>query len=177
MANFDLYAPALLSWEGGFAIVEGDTGGPTNLGVTIETFRLYINKYATIDDLRNMTDAQWRRIAKGEFWDKIGGDDITNQSVAELIMDWCYHSGLGTIKKIQGIVGTKTDGVVGPKTIAAINGWNQKRLHFTIKAARAEHMATIIKRQSFKLKFYDGWIRRLASLMYGKTMLKADVWK
>lgn len=170
MANFNLYETPLKKWEGGFAIVEGDAGGATKWGVTIGTYREYINPNATVDDLRNMNDAQWRLIAKGKFWDKCKADQLKNQSVAELIVDWCFNSGIGTIKKIQGIVGTKTDGIVGPLTVAAINQWDQKRLHFTIKAARAEFFATCVRNRSANLKFYDGWMNRLAALEYGRSM-------
>lgn len=170
MANFDKYAPALNTWEGGFALVKNDAGGWTNRGVTLDTFRTYINKNATVNDLKNMTEAQWRSIAKGEIWDKCGGDQIKDQSVAELFVDWCFHSGIGMIKKVQGIVGTRTDGIVGPLTINAINSWNQRRLHFAIKAARLAYLATITQNRSKNLDFYDGWIRRVAALRHGKPM-------
>ena len=170
MADFDKYAPALDSWEGGFALVKNDAGGWTNRGVTLDTFRQYINSMATVEDLRNMTDGQWRSIAKGRFWDACGGDDIKNQSVAELFVDWCYNCGLGMIKRVQAIVGTKVDGVVGPKTVSAINSWNQRRLHFYIKKARLEYYATITQNRSQNLDFYDGWINRSAALCYNKPM-------
>lgn len=171
MANFDRYAAALKSWEGGFAVVEGDAGGATKWGVTIGAFREYIDPNATVDDVRNMTEAQWRYIAKGKFWDACKADKITNQSVAELIVDWCFNSGVGMIKKVQGIVGTKADGVVGPITLNAINSnSNQKRLHYLIKSARAAYLSDCVKNRSQNLKFYDGWINRLAALEYGKSM-------
>jgi len=171
MADFDKYATALKSWEGGFACDPADAGGATNKGITIGTFQQYINPNATVNDLRNMTDAQWRLIAKGCFWDKCKADKINNQSVAELIVDWCFNSGVGMIKKVQGIVGTKADGVVGPLTLNAINNNpNQKRLHYLIKSARAAYFADCVKNRSQNLKFYDGWINRLAALEYGRSM-------
>lgn len=170
MADFNKYAPALSSWEGGFALVKDDAGGWTNRGVTLDTFRLYINPTATPQDLSRMSETQWREIAKGRFWDACGGDKLKDQSVAELFVDWCFNSGLGMIKRVQGIVGTKTDGKVGPLTIAAINAWDQRRLHYTIKAARIEFLANAVRNRSANLKFYDGWINRVAALQYGKSM-------
>lgn len=172
MANFDKYAVGLNSWEGGFGLTKNDAGGWTNRGVTLDTYRQYIKADATPEDLKRMTDSQWRFIAKGRFWDACWGDMIKDQSVAEIFVDWCYNSGLGMIKKVQGIVGTKTDGVVGPKTIAAINQWNPRRLHFAIKQARLEYLASITYNKSQYLDFYDGWVRRVAALMYGKSMLR-----
>lgn len=172
MADFNKYAPALDTWEGGFALVKNDAGGWTNRGVTLDTFRLYVNPNASVNDLKNMTDEQWRSVAKGRFWDACGGDSIKNQSVAELIVDWCYNCGIGMIKKVQGIVGTKTDGIVGPLTVNAINSWNQRRLHFAIKTARLSYLESITRNKSSNLDFYDGWIRRVAALRYGNSMDK-----
>lgn len=170
MANFDKYAPGLSSWEGGFGLNKNDAGGWTNRGVTLDTFRQYINPDATPEDLKRMTEGQWRSIMKGKFWDACNADMIKDQSVAEIFVDWCINSGLGMIKKVQGIIGTKTDGIVGPKTLAAINQWNAKRLHFSIKQARLEYFGAITYNRSQNLEFYDGWINRVAALRYGKSM-------
>lgn len=172
MADFDKYAVGLASWEGGFGMHKNDAGGWTNRGVTLDTFRRYINPDATEDDLKRMTEAQWRSISKGRFWDACNADMIKDQSVAEAIVDWCFNSGLGMIRKVQGIVGTKADGIVGPLTINAINNWKPRKLHFAIKSARLEYLASITQNRSQNLDFYDGWIARVAALRYGKSMLR-----
>lgn len=169
MAQFDLYAPALKAWEGGFANDPDDAGGATNMGVTLATFRMYYGEERTVADLIRMTEQQWRNIMKGGFWDKCWGDMIRNQSVAESIVDWCINSGTGMLKKVQGMVGTKADGVMGPKTLAAINAADPRKLHYRIKSARLEHLSSIAMKSS-NIKFYDGWINRAAALCYGKSM-------
>lgn len=168
MASFDKYAPKLKRWEGGFANDPDDTGGATNCGVTLATFQVYYGADMTERDLRAMTPEQWRRIMKGGFWDRCWGDQLKNQSVAELIVDWCVNSGTGKLRIVQGIVGVKADGIMGPKTLRAINDYNQQRLHFYIKAARAEHYAAITKARLAYCKFYDGWMARLADFKYSK---------
>ena len=109
MASFDKYAPKLKRWEGGFANHPADPGGATMCGVTLATFRAWYGQDKTAEDLRRMTETQWRHIMKTGFWDKCWGDQITNQSVAEIIVDWCVNSGTGMIRKVQEIVGTKVD--------------------------------------------------------------------
>ena len=125
MASFDKYAPKLKKWEGGFGNHPADTGGATMCGVTLSTFRQFFGADKTEADLRKMTEAQWRTVMKGGFWDKCWADQIKNQSVAELIVDWCVNSGTGMIKRVQAIVTTTTDGVMGPKTLYAINACRQ----------------------------------------------------
>lgn len=166
MASFDKYAPKLKQWEGGFGNHPNDTGGATMCGVTLATFRQYYGEDKTVADLRAMTEAQWRHIMKGGFWDKCWADQIRSQAVAEIIVDWCVNSGIGMIKKVQGIVGTRQDGVMGPKTLAAINAAKAQLLHFNIKAARAAYYETIVRNRPANMTFYDGWLNRLASFQY-----------
>ena len=168
MANFDTYAPKLKRWEGGFVNEPDDAGGATNCGVTLATFQVYYGEDKTEADLRKMTEAQWRRIMKGGFWDKCQADMIHNQSVAEIFVDWCVNSGTGMIKRVQGMVGTKADGIVGPNTIRAINGYNQQRLHYLIKSARAAWYAELVAKKAAYLKFYDGWMNRLLDFTFRK---------
>lgn len=166
MASFDKYAPKLKKWEGGFGDNPADTGGATMCGVTLATFRQFYGQDKTVADLRAMTDVQWRKIMKGGFWDKCWADQIRSQAVAEIIVDWCVNSGLGMIKRVQAIVGTTQDGVMGPKTVAAINASRAQLLHFRIKAARASYYESIILGRPSNIVFYDGWMNRLASFIY-----------
>lgn len=168
MANFNRYENKLKRWEGGYANDPADAGGPTNIGITLATFRAFFGADKTEADLRRITAEQWRHIMKGGFWDKCWADQIRNQSVAEIIVDWCINSGTGMIRKVQGIVGAKTDGIMGPRTLAAINAYDPQRLHFMVKAARAEHYAAITRNRSANIKFYDGWINRLADFRFSK---------
>ncbi|MBQ5796313.1 MAG: peptidoglycan domain protein [Kiritimatiellae bacterium] len=137
MASFDKYAPKLKRWEGGFGNDPDDPGGATMCGVTLATFRAWYGQDKTVADLRRMTDAQWRRIMKDGFWDKCWGDQIKNQSVAEIFVDWVVNSGPAMIKKVQGLVGTTADGVLGPKTLLAINDCNPQKLHFASISGRS----------------------------------------
>lgn len=166
MADFKRYAPTLKSFEGGFVNHPNDPGQATNMGVTLAKFREAFGANKTVMDLRAITDSQWTTIMKGGFWDKCLADQIRNQSVAELVVDWCVNSGLGIIKKVQGIVGVTADGIIGPRTIAAINRYDQRSLHFRIKRARAEYYATLCDNRKSNLTFYDGWMSRLAQLKY-----------
>lgn len=169
MAQFDKYVPKLKKWEGStFKDDPADAGGATMAGITLTTFQQYYGQDKTVSDLMRMTDQQWRHIMKTGFWDKCQADMIHNQSVAEIFVDWCVNSGTGMIKKVQGMVGAKTDGIVGPRTLAAINSYDQRRLHFMIKAARAEWYAGLVKNRSANLKWYDGWMNRLLDFQYNK---------
>ena len=120
MADFDKYAPKLSDIEGGWVDDPDDNGGATNRGVTLTTYRTFFGQHKTKEDLKNMPDHEWRFIMKS-FWDECSGDHITNQTIAEFLVDWRIHSGGIAIRKIQAAFSLKPDGIVGPLTLGALN--------------------------------------------------------
>ena len=163
MADFYSYAPRLRKWEGNkFVCDPDDYGGATKGGVTLTTFREVFGKDRTVEDLKNMTEGQWQIVMKDRFWNRCRADQIHNQSVAEIFVDWCVHAGLTKIKFVQEMVGTTPDGIVGPRTIAAINAADQEALHRSIKLTRAHRFLDQIDAKSSQMKYFNGWFRRLA---------------
>jgi lysozyme family protein len=76
-------------------------------------------------------------IAKKIFWDYFLADHISNESVAEFIVDWGYNSGRKTVAKIvQRLVNVEVDGTVGIQTLRAINSTDQERLFNLLKIER-----------------------------------------
>lgn len=164
MAKYKILKPIILKNEGGYA---GNIDGQicTMKGVTLATFRKYFGKSKTCKDLRNISDAQWDSIFIQRYWNKWSGDAIKNQSIANLLVDWYWTSGVYGIKFPQRILGVKDDGVVGPKTIAAINNYpNQKELFQKLWNRRKKHFESIATGN--KKKFLNGWLRRLSDFTY-----------
>ena len=170
MAKSDILKPFILSWEGGFAIVPGDRGGATNKGVTLETFRNTFGRAKTVDDLKSMTDAQWDYIYKRYFWNVWRADFINSQSIANLLVDWTWNSGTRYgIKLPQKVLGVSIDGVVGPKTIAAINNYpNERELFQKLWKEREDFFKRI--GVGVQKKFLKGWLNRLNGIKYGKLV-------
>lgn len=172
MANIDILAPFILSWEGKYANVPGDSGGPTNRGVTIHTWRRY-GYDKNEDDVINEKDVMLITeydavyvIMKPVFWDAWKADEIRDQSVANLLVDWLWNSGSYGIRIPQSVLGVKIDGVVGPKTIAAVNGFpDQRELFRRLWIAREGYYNRIGVKQ--KKKFLKGWLNRLNGIQYG----------
>ena len=95
------------------------------------------------------------------FWDKWKADEIKNQSIAQLLVDWVWVSGVYGIKYPQQVLGVKVDGIVGQKTIAAINDYpDQKELFNKLWNRRKKHFEDVAKSPS-KAKFLKGWLNRL----------------
>lgn len=63
------------------------------------------------------------------------------------------------------------DGIVGVKTIAALNDRNARELFAEIKRARVSFIEGIIKRDPSQIIFKRGWLTRLNNINYGSLIL------
>ena len=132
MANVNQLAPFILKWEGGFVNDPADLGGATNMGATIGTWKSCgYDKDGDgdidVDDLRLLTrEDVVNRVLKPHYWDRWKADLITSQSVANILVDWVWASGAHGIKIPQRLLGVTVDGIVGPKTLAAVNARNPR---------------------------------------------------
>lgn len=170
MANSSKLVPFILQWEGGFVNDPDDLGGATNKGITIGTFTEYRRKKGlkapTVEDLKNISDAEWHDVFKSLYWDRWKADGINSQSVANIIVDWVWASGVHGIKRPQKLLGVVADGLVGPKTIAAVNAADPKKLFDAIKADRAKFIDEICKARPKNEKYRKGWMNRINAIKY-----------
>jgi len=164
MATYTKVIKKILKWEGGYA---GNIDGAicTMKGVTLATYRRFFGKEKNCKDLKEITQAEWDYIFKKGFWDRWKADDIKNQSIAELLVDWVWTSGVWGIKFPQRVLGVNDDGIVGPKTLAAINSYeDQEELFNKLWNRRKKHFQDIAK--GGKAKFLGGWLNRLNDFKY-----------
>ncbi len=167
MAKYTKLIQKVLKWEGGYA---GNIDGMTCTmkGVTLATYRKFFGSNKTCKDLKEITQAEWDLILKEGYWDKWRADEINNQSIADLLVDWTWASGRYGIILPQRVLGVKDDGVVGPKTIAAINNYpDQKELFWKLWIRRKRHFEDIAK--NGKEKFLKGWLHRLEDFTYNEN--------
>jgi len=171
MAKSEKLVPIIRKWEGGYSSDPTDLGnngtGCTNSGITLTTFRKYYGSKMTCKNLRMMATSQWNYIFKKGYWDKWKADEIESQSIANLLVDWYWNSGTYGIKYPQEILGVVADGIVGKKTIGAINGYKDKKELFTkLWERRKKHYEDIVKRNPSQKKFMKGWMNRLNSFTF-----------
>lgn len=152
-------------WEGKFGTDGRDCGG-TMMGVTLCTFRHFYGKDKTVEDLKGITDEQWFNIFKSGFYDKVKGDKIENDSLCLMIVDWAWMSGVKTaIKKVQSAIGVTADGIIGPKTLYALNS-DSKSAFYKILGRRQYFYQKLVEKNPENKKYIKGWTRRLNSIQY-----------
>lgn len=184
MANLDHFLPHLLRWEAG-VISKGETprllfekarnhgwsddlddaGGKTMCGVTWATWQRYCMSHgrtATVAGLRHLSFDTWRDIVKTFYWRAWKADDIQNQSIAELLVDWVWGSGSPGITIPQKQLNVAADGIVGPITLQALNGANQSVLYEVLWLKRRAFLVEVSKKRN-NAKFLRGWLNRLES--------------
>ncbi len=172
MANVNQLAPFILKWEGGFVNDPADLGGATNMGVTIGAWKSCgYDKDGDgdidVDDLRLLTrEDVVNRVLKPHYWDRWKADLITIQSVANILVDWVWASGAHGIKIPQRLLGVTVDGIVGPKTLAAVNARNPRELFDMIKIARFDFIEDICRKRPANNKFKRGWMNRINDIAY-----------
>ena len=171
MANSRLFIPKVLRWEGGFVNDPLDHGGATNKGVTIACFKSmgFDNDGdgdIDIDDLRRLTDDQAYAIMKRLYWNRWRADEIENQSIAEMLVDFVWGSGKWGIIVPQGALGLVTDGLVGEKTLNAVNSANKEEIFNKIKQSRLDFVSNIVKHNPSQIRFLKGWNNRINSFNF-----------
>lgn len=125
MANVDILLPFILKYEGGFVNDPADSGGATNKGVTIATWRsVGYDKDGDgdidVQDLKLISNKDVRdRVLKPHYWDRWKANQIQSQKIANILVDWVWASGANGIKIPQRLLGVAVDGIVGAKTLAA----------------------------------------------------------
>lgn len=154
----------------GYANDPDDLGGATMVGVTLATYTEYCRKKGyprpTVERLCGITYTQWLDILKTMFWDRWKADEIQNQSVAEILVDWVWASGKYGITIPQRVLGVTVDGVVGTKTLAAVNAQNPSNFFDRIVQERKSYIDRICVSRPANNKFKRGWLRRLNAITY-----------
>ena len=163
-------APFVLEHEGGFVNDPLDRGGATNKGVTIAVWKAQgYDKDGDGDidvaDLKLITEADAIMIMKKNYWDRWKADQIKNQAIANTLVDWVWGSGAWGIKIPQRILGVKDDGVVGIKTLEAINKQNPNKFLEKLYLARFNFLDGIVASNPSQKRFIKGWKNRMNDLI------------
>lgn len=189
MARIESIVPFILKWETGttgigltneqlfekaklkgFANDPDDLGGATMCGVTLATFTEYCRRKGyprpTIVRLKAITYKEWLEILKTMFWDKWKADQINNESIALILVDWVWGSGKYGITIPQKAIGVTADGIVGPKTVAAVNAKDPKQLFDLIRKERLAYIERICRSRPTNLKYKRGWLNRLNDIKF-----------
>lgn len=173
MASFDAFFPTLLKHEGGFVNHPADPGGSTNKGITFATFQdcalKLLQVQPTLDNLRQLTDAQAATIYKARYWDVLRADQIALQELANIVFDFYVNAGGNAVKLLQRLLNAQhggtlvEDGAFGGATFAALQAADQRDLYRRYKPGRADYYRELAEKKPELQVFLKGWLARVAS--------------
>jgi lysozyme family protein len=169
MANFDLFLPMLLGFEGGCVDDPEDPGGETNMGITMTTFQECSQRLLgldpTLQNLRSLSDTQAGTIYKARYWDAVQGDSIALQDLANIVCDAYVNTGVNATKMLQRIMNGMganivEDGMIGPASVKALASLSQVDVYRQFKQGRILYYEELGQKYP---KFLQGWLNRVNS--------------
>lgn len=148
--DFDIAFQRLIENEGGYVNHPGDPGGETKYGISKRQY--------PGEDIKNLTIDRAKTIYLRDYWGPAGCDAVPMAAKYQ-VFDMAVNSGvLQTIRTIQKTVGEVVDGVLGPRTLQAIQGMQPTRFVARFNGYRLEFMTDL---KTWEL-FGRGWARRIA---------------
>jgi len=168
MADFNPAFDKMIADEGGYVLhnVAGDTGGMTYAGIARNKNPNW-GGWNLIDhnEINNALLTSFvRAFYKTEFWDRLRGDEVTNQVVAESVFNFGVNTGLSVaVKLAQLIVGATPDGAVGNVTLQKFNKVEPEAFKKAYALAKITRYADICNKNRTQSKFLLGWINRTLS--------------
>ena len=175
MPAYDNPIGLILEHEGGYVNHKADRGGPTNFGVTIDTYSKWLGREATIDDVKNMKVETAREIYETEYLTGPRIHTLPEPYPQVLILDMAINHGpRNAIKMLQRTVNLagfgpiSVDGVMGPGTRGSVERAQNAMdnyLQNAIVEERIKFYHRIVERNSSQKVFLKGWLRRANSFL------------
>lgn len=172
MANFLAAYKQVLKYEGGYVNDPDDPGGETYKGVARKIHSKW-DGWQLVDmqkrqpnfpgNLDGNVELQQKieLFYEVNYWDRLKADSISNDEVAMSIFDFAVNAGVATSASLaQLVVGEKADGVIGPNSIAKINGFDPEHFMAAFTVAKIARYVSIIKKRPTSQKYLYGWVRR-----------------
>ncbi|TMP46275.1 peptidoglycan-binding protein [Pseudoalteromonas citrea] len=148
---FDL----IMQLEGGYVVDPCDSGGATKYGISQKS-------YPNIA-VQDLTQEDAKALYLRDYYSPCQCDSLP-ESLAVLLFDTAVNMGVGTAAKLlQKVVNTTSDGVIGPKTLAATHTKCRQDLSAVIdeyQSHRALSYANIVTRHPKNRRFLRGWLKR-----------------
>ena len=158
LSNFPAALALILQAEGGFVNHPRDPGGMTNLGVTRNVWRDWVNRDVDEAEMRSLTPELVTPLYKARYWDACKCDDLP-RGVDYAVFDSAVNMGPGRAARLlQAALGVTADGSIGRATIAAATAADPVEL---LKAFSLGKEAFYKSLPTFGV-FGKGWLNRVA---------------
>lgn len=182
MADFNTAHKITADCEGGYVNDPKDAGGETIFGIarniwgSLPLWQIVDDYKKIVGDLSQKSErkeleklclgnaefvSQKNAFYKAQFWDKVKGDSIQSQAVANNVYDFAVNAGVKqAVKTLQRALGIADDGIFGNGTLSATNNASDS-LNNTYCQAREQFYKDLVARKPQNEKFLNGWLGRV----------------
>jgi lysozyme family protein len=107
--------------------------------------------------MRSLPKSTAQAIADKSYWQAVKGDELPS-AVAWQVVDAAYnHGNRQAIKFLQRAIGASDDGIIGPRTLAAVKAMDQNDIILLFLAERLQFFTNL---RTWSV-FGKGWSRRI----------------
>ncbi len=151
--------------EGGYVNHPSDPGGPTNMGITLNTLRAWRGKRVTARDVKNLSKQEAADIYERNYFNKVKAG-VMPACVAMQVFNTAVLSGPKRggemVQKALNVLGERVDvdGVIGPQTLGAIFDVDEAAL----AEAHHDQFMGYLRGLRHWNKFGRGWTRRMNNI-------------
>jgi len=156
MSYFDRAFDRLMILEGGYSDHPLDRGGETKFGISTRAYPGL--------KIASLTLEEAREIYLRDYWRSLRGDEIW-WPLSEVLFVFGVNAGVRRAAQllqdsVNGVTGArlKQDGVIGPKTLAALEEADRVKLALGFVANVLTHYRSCPD----WWKWHDGWVNRVA---------------
>lgn len=160
--NFDAAFDRLLGHEGGFQADPSDrgnwTGGLVGAG-SLKGTRYGISAAAYPgENIEHLTLVRAKELYRRDYWGPAGCDAVP-EAVKFDLFDTAVHAGVKqAIVFLQQAAGELEDGILGPRTLQAVQSMNPWRLFARFNGHRLDHLNNLPTWP----RYGKGWAQRIA---------------
>lgn len=172
MSDIEHILDQIIRREGGYVNHPADRGGPTQYGITAQTLGGWrkLGRAATASEVAVFTESEARAIYRQQYITAPGFDSITHPALLALLVDAGVHSGpKRAVQWLQTALGVSADGVIGPKTRAALTVAEQGVLYGKVLGQRLRYLGRLITDDPKQSAFAAGWMNRMAEFVEGSV--------
>lgn len=138
-------------------------------GITFQTFAQWSERLLkvepTLENLKALTDRQAAVLYKVLYWDRVHGDEVGTQWLANIICDFYVHNPRRGATTLQQVINRQghtpklaVDGYIGPLTMAGLHSFPHATTYKLYREARAAFYESL---KDSHAVFIRGWRNRM----------------
>jgi lysozyme family protein len=149
-----------------YTVHPNDRGGPTKGGITLRTLESWRGRRCTRAELARLKKKEALSILKRRYVETNGINRLKDEILREQVIDDAVLSGpMLAVMDLQRGVGAGVDGIIGPKTMEAIDSMGSHPASIRLSVERSIRLCRHVSENPDQVVFLVGWITRSLSFI------------